>query len=110
MGTGIAETVARAGHEVAVFEPIAEARAGSQQRITASTERALAAGKLDAAGQAGLQRVEAEDFETPVPHRELSAGIEAVGGHGDLLASGNTGSTGDYPVACRGVSLRCERP
>jgi 3-hydroxybutyryl-CoA dehydrogenase len=54
MGTGIAETVARSGHDVAVYEPIAEARTGSQQRITASTERALAAGKLDAATQAAL--------------------------------------------------------
>jgi 3-hydroxybutyryl-CoA dehydrogenase len=54
MGTGIAETVARAGHDVALYEPIAEARAASHQRSTASSERALAAGKLDAAAQQAL--------------------------------------------------------
>ena len=77
MGTGIAETVARAGHDVALYEPIAEARAGSQQRITASSERALAAGKLDAAAQqALLARIRYVDELAELGDRELV--IEAV--------------------------------
>jgi len=77
MGTGIAETVARAGHDVAVYEPIADARAGSRQRITASSERALAAGKLDPpAQQALLARIRYVDELAELGDRELV--IEAV--------------------------------
>jgi len=77
MGSGIAETVARAGHDVALYEPIAEARAGAQQRITASSERALAAGKLDAAAhQALLARIRYVDELEDLGDRELV--IEAV--------------------------------
>jgi 3-hydroxybutyryl-CoA dehydrogenase len=77
MGSGIAETVARAGHDVALYEPIAEARAGAQQRIAASSERALAAGKLDtAAQQALLARIRYVDELTGLGDRELV--IEAV--------------------------------
>jgi 3-hydroxybutyryl-CoA dehydrogenase len=77
MGSGIAETVARAGHDVALYEPIAEARAGAQQRITASSERALAAGKLDAtAQQALLARIRYVDELADLGDRELV--IEAV--------------------------------
>jgi len=77
MGSGIAETVARAGHDVALYEPIAEARAGAQQRITASSERALAAGKLDAvAHQALLARIRYVDELEDLGDRELV--IEAV--------------------------------
>ena len=77
MGSGIAETVARAGHDVALYEPIADARAGSQQRITASSERALAAGKLDAAAQqALLARIRYVEELAELGDRELV--IEAV--------------------------------
>jgi len=77
MGSGIAETVARAGHDVALYEPIADARAGSQQRIKASSERALAAGKLDeAAQQALLARIRYVDELAGLGECELV--IEAV--------------------------------
>jgi 3-hydroxybutyryl-CoA dehydrogenase len=77
MGSGIAETVARAGHDVAVYEPIEEARAGSLARITASTERALAAGKLDSeTQQALLARITYLDGLAGLEDRELV--IEAV--------------------------------
>ena len=77
MGTGIAETVARAGHDVALYEPIADARIRSQQRITASSERALAAGKLDAAAQqALLARIRYVEELAEFGDRELV--IEAV--------------------------------
>jgi len=77
MGTGIAETVARAGHDVALYEPIADARVRSQQRITASSERALAAGKLDAAAQqALLARIRYVEELAEFGDRELV--IEAV--------------------------------
>ena len=77
MGTGIAETVARAGHDVALYEPIADARAGSQQRIAASSQRALAAGKLDAAAQkALLARIRYVEELAEFGDRELV--IEAV--------------------------------
>jgi 3-hydroxybutyryl-CoA dehydrogenase len=46
MGSGIAEAAARAGHSVAVFEPLAEHRAGSLARITTSVERGVSTGKL----------------------------------------------------------------
>ena len=77
MGTGIAETVARAGHDVALYEPIADARVQSKQRITASSERALAAGKLDAAAQqALLARIRYVEELAEFGDRELV--IEAV--------------------------------
>ncbi len=46
MGTGIAETVARAGHDVTVYEPLLEYRPDSRARLAASVERAQAGGKL----------------------------------------------------------------
>jgi 3-hydroxybutyryl-CoA dehydrogenase len=46
MGVGIAETLARAGHDVRVFEPIAERREASRAVIVRSTLRAHEAGKL----------------------------------------------------------------
>lgn len=50
MGTGIAETVARSGYPVRVFEPVAANRPASRARFEASVARAAKAGKLDAAG------------------------------------------------------------
>jgi 3-hydroxybutyryl-CoA dehydrogenase len=77
MGAGIAETVAAAGHDVRVHEPIADARAPSLERITASTERALAAGKLDAQAQrALLDRIAYVDTLDELADRDLV--IEAV--------------------------------
>jgi 3-hydroxybutyryl-CoA dehydrogenase len=46
MATGIAETAARAGHPVILFEPLAEAREGSQSRLEASVQRAVKGEKL----------------------------------------------------------------
>lgn len=77
MGAGIAETVAAAGHHVRVHEPIADARAPSLARITASTERALAAGKLDAqARRELLERIAYVDSLQGLADRELV--IEAL--------------------------------
>lgn len=77
MGSGIAETVAAAGHDVRVHEPIAQARAPSLQRIVASTERALATGKLDAERRRELlERISYVDELADLADRELV--IEAV--------------------------------
>lgn len=43
MGTGIAESVARAGMEVVVAEPEAERAAAARERIEASLDRAVRA-------------------------------------------------------------------
>jgi len=49
MGSGIAETCARAGLDVVVVERTPDAMAGGLRRIRSSLERATRAGKLDAA-------------------------------------------------------------
>jgi 3-hydroxybutyryl-CoA dehydrogenase len=118
MGSGIAETVARAGHDVAVFEPIEAARAGSLARITASTERALAAGKLDPeAQQALLARITYLDGLAGLEDRELviEAVVEDVAvkldyfgrldGHlpADALLASNTSS---IPIATLAAAVR----
>ena len=46
MGTGIAETTARAGYHVSVFEPVASSRPTSRARLEKSVARALKAGKI----------------------------------------------------------------
>ena len=77
MGSGIAEAVAAAGHEVRLYEPIAAARAGSRERIEASTQRAERAGKLDEqARTALLARITHVDELADLADRELV--IEAV--------------------------------
>src|SRR5215213_8810382 len=48
MGSGIAESVARAGIAVHVYEPEAAPLERSRERIAASVERAVSGGKLDA--------------------------------------------------------------
>jgi 3-hydroxybutyryl-CoA dehydrogenase len=48
MGTGIAESVARAGHQVCLFEPLKASRSTSRARLEASVARAVKAGKLAA--------------------------------------------------------------
>lgn len=50
MGGGIAEAVARAGHRVHLYEPVADARVASQQRLRDSVGRAVSGGKLDEQG------------------------------------------------------------
>jgi 3-hydroxybutyryl-CoA dehydrogenase len=58
MGAGIAETVARAGHAVHLYEPIADARIGSQERLRKSVGRAVAAGKVaEHESEALLERI-----------------------------------------------------
>jgi 3-hydroxybutyryl-CoA dehydrogenase len=49
MGTGIAETVARAGYQVRVFEPVAGSRPTSRAKLEKSVGRAVKAGKLSPA-------------------------------------------------------------
>src|SRR5579862_390123 len=77
MGSGIAESVARSGHHVLLFEPIAERRAGALARIEASMARAVAGGKLDGdARSQALARITAVDGFEALADRELV--IEAV--------------------------------
>jgi 3-hydroxybutyryl-CoA dehydrogenase len=77
MGSGIAESVARAGHDVRVFEPVAANREGSLARVGRSLERAVGGGKLEAAdGEAALSRIAYVDGVGELGDRELV--IEAI--------------------------------
>jgi 3-hydroxybutyryl-CoA dehydrogenase len=77
MGSGIAEAVARAGHDVALFEPVGAARAAALARIEASTARAVAGGKLEEAPRAALlARIDHVESLAALADRELV--IEAV--------------------------------
>jgi 3-hydroxybutyryl-CoA dehydrogenase len=77
MGSGIAESAARAGHDVTLFEPVEAARPGSLVRIETSTERAVRGGKLDAAArEQALARITSADGFEALADRELV--IEAV--------------------------------
>ena len=77
MGSGIAEAVARAGHDVALFEPVAAARAAALARIESSTARAVAGGKLDEEARAALlARIDRVEELAALADRELV--IEAV--------------------------------
>src|ERR1700690_1359440 len=89
MGSGIAETVAAAGHDVRLFEPLATARAGSRERIAASTQRPLDRGKLDApARDALLERIAFADAIDELADRELviEAIVEGLGAKTAVLA------------------------
>ena len=55
MGTGIAESTARAAIGVVLFEPDAARLEHSRERLDASLDRALVAGKLDATDAAALR-------------------------------------------------------
>jgi 3-hydroxybutyryl-CoA dehydrogenase len=55
MGSGIAESVARAGLAVRVYEPTEEPLARSRERVDASVARAIEGGKLDQADAAALR-------------------------------------------------------
>jgi 3-hydroxybutyryl-CoA dehydrogenase len=58
MGSGIAETVARAGYQVKVYEPIVESRDASRGRIEKSIARAESSGRISAAErQAAMGRL-----------------------------------------------------
>jgi 3-hydroxybutyryl-CoA dehydrogenase len=58
MGSGIAESAARAGARVRVYEPEQAALERSRERIATSVQRAVARGKVDeAAGRALTERV-----------------------------------------------------
>jgi 3-hydroxybutyryl-CoA dehydrogenase len=77
MGTGIAETVARAGYAVRIFEPLAGSRPGSRARLERSVARGAAAGKLSPSEeQATLGRVRYVDEIAALADAELV--IEAV--------------------------------
>ena len=77
MGSGIAESAARAGHEVALFEPVEANRADARGRVEASTARAVAAGRLAEPERAALlARITAADGYDALADRELI--IEAV--------------------------------
>jgi 3-hydroxybutyryl-CoA dehydrogenase len=77
MGSGIAESAARAGHDVRVFEPVAASRDGSLARIEHSLDRALAAGKLEASERdAARERIRYVEGFGELADRELV--IEAI--------------------------------
>ena len=77
MGSGIAEATARAGHDVALFEPVESARAAALARIEASTARAVAGGKLDEPARGALlARIDRVEELGALADRELI--IEAV--------------------------------
>ena len=77
LGSGIGESVARAGHDVRLFEPIEASRAAALARIEASTGRAVAGGKLAGDARAALlARIESVDGFEALADRELV--IEAV--------------------------------
>jgi 3-hydroxybutyryl-CoA dehydrogenase len=54
MGTGIAETIARAGYEVRLYEPIRDTRPTSRARLEKSVARAVKAGKLTPQDREGV--------------------------------------------------------
>src|SRR3979490_980206 len=77
MGTGIAETVARAGYQVRVFEPVAGSRPTSRARLEKSGGRAVKAGKVSPQEQGAiLGRVRYVDDLAELKDGELI--IEAV--------------------------------
>jgi 3-hydroxybutyryl-CoA dehydrogenase len=77
MGSGIAETVARAGLEVRLHEPTEEPLARSRKRVLESVRRAVAAGKLTGEDAPALEsRIEwTTDVEALAPCQLV---IEAV--------------------------------
>jgi 3-hydroxybutyryl-CoA dehydrogenase len=120
MGTGIAETVARAGYQVRVFEPVADSRPASRAKLEKSVGRAVKAGKLSPAErEATLGRV---SYVNDLPEfKDCDLIIEAVvedaevkleyfrrlGGHisDDALLASNTSS---IPIA--GLASAVSRP
>lgn len=77
MGTGIAETIARAGYEVCLYEPIPDSRPTSRDRLEKSVGRVVKAGKLTRQdGDGLLGRVRYVDALAQLAHSDLV--IEAV--------------------------------
>ena len=77
MGSGIAESAARAGVQVTLFEPNSAALERSQDRIRASLHRAVSAGKVASAAAADtLARLLWSDDPAPLADAELV--VEAV--------------------------------
>ena len=77
MGSGIAESVARAGLDVILHEPDAAALERSHVRLQTSLDRAVRGGKLDAAAAADLLgRVTWSDEPAPLVDADLV--VEAV--------------------------------
>jgi 3-hydroxybutyryl-CoA dehydrogenase len=77
MGSGIAESVARAGLDVILFEPAASALDRSRERLRASLDRGVRGGKLPAdAAEELLGRVAWSDDPAPLAGADLV--IEAV--------------------------------
>jgi 3-hydroxybutyryl-CoA dehydrogenase len=77
MGSGIAESVARAGLDVILFEPDAAALDHSQDRLRTSLDRAVRGGKLDTAAAAELIGHVAWS-DDPAPLAEADLVVEAV--------------------------------
>jgi 3-hydroxybutyryl-CoA dehydrogenase len=118
MGSGIAESVARAGIEVTVRDVDTTAVAAARKRIEASLQRAVAGGKLDGEeSYAVLGRIELTDqlgeiadadlvIEAVPENAELKAGILAqVAGlvSEEALIASNTSS---IPIAQLAAGLR----
>ena len=77
MGSGIAESAARAGLDVVVHEPEAAPLARSRERVSESVERAVTRGKLDpAAADALIGRIDWTQDLAAVDGAELV--IEAI--------------------------------
>ena len=111
MGTGIAESVARAGIETVVFEPTAEGRERALARLDRSVARAVEAGKLDgdSAGALHARVALTGDFADLAPcglaieavpenealKRQVFADLDAVTRDDAVLAS----NTSSIPIA-----------
>jgi 3-hydroxybutyryl-CoA dehydrogenase len=111
MGSGIAESAARAGVEVLLHEPEAEPLRRSRERIEASVAKAVAAGKLELdegealvgriswterlADLAGCQLVIEAVVEDPNVKGELFQRLDALLGPEALIAS----NTSSIPIA-----------
>jgi 3-hydroxybutyryl-CoA dehydrogenase len=111
MGTGIAETAARAGMEVALYEPAPEPLEHSRERLAASLERIVSRGRLtaeeaeaitarvrwtsdmeDLAGASIVIEAVKEDVDVK---RDVFARLDAIVGPDALLLS----NTSSIPIA-----------
>jgi 3-hydroxybutyryl-CoA dehydrogenase len=120
MGSGIAETVARAGYRVKVYEPIVESRDASRARIEKSIGRAESSGRISAdereAAMGRLRYVTHLDelsdsdlvIEAVVEDRDIKLGyFRRLNGYvrEDALLASNTSS---IPIA--GLASVVDRP
>ncbi|HEV7773718.1 MAG TPA: 3-hydroxybutyryl-CoA dehydrogenase [Conexibacter sp.] len=118
MGSGIAETVARAGVRVAIYEPGERALARSRERVDQSVARAVRGGKLTP--QEGVQLVERIVWTTDLADladadvvieavvedlavkRELFARLDEAAPDARILAS----NTSSIPIASLAAATR----